>query len=157
MRTRPHAWLGGLLLGALAANSPSAEEPRPVFQRDILPIFEARCLHCHGAKRRDAKLDMRSVDSLLTGGVSGPAIMPGNAQKSLLIELLHYNEMPPKKERSRVTKAEKELLRKWINQMPAAAKSAALSPARPVFSLPQDARRLGSQPSHLNSAQPACL
>ena len=162
MRIRPHALLGILLLGALAAGSAGADEPRgagPDFQRDVVPIFEARCLHCHGAKRRDGKLDMRSVDSLLAGGVSGPAIKPGNAQKSLLIELLHYNEMPPKKERSRVTKAELELLRKWINQLPpaAASKRTAFNAPRAGFPLPRAGQEIGSQPSHLNSAQPACL
>jgi len=61
---------------------------------------------------------MRTLEALLAGGVSGPALKPGNAQKSLLIELLHYNEMPPKKETPRVTKGEITLLRNWINAMP---------------------------------------
>lgn len=128
MRNRLHAVLGGLLLGGLAAGNASADEkrdPAPDFQRDVLPIFEAKCLRCHGEKKRDGKLDMRTLDALLKGGVTSPAIKPGNAQKSLLIELVHYNEMPPKKETSRVTKEELELLRKWINAMPV---SAATSP-----------------------------
>ena len=109
------------MLCALAAGSTGADnkpDATPDFKRDVLPVFEAKCLRCHGAKKRDAKLDMRTLDALLTGGVSGPAIKPGNAQKSLLIELLHYNEMPPKKESPRVTKEELGLLRKWINTMP---------------------------------------
>ena len=128
MRNRLHAVLGGLLLGGMATGDASADEKRdaaPDFQRDVLPIFEAKCLRCHGEKKRDGKLDMRTLDALLKGGVTSPAIKPGNAQKSLLIELVHYNEMPPKKETPRVTKEELELLRKWINAMPA---SAATSP-----------------------------
>ncbi|MSU44332.1 MAG: hypothetical protein EXS22_09925, partial [Pedosphaera sp.] len=69
----------------------------------------------------------RSLDSMLTGGESGPAFKPGNAEKSLLIELIHFNEMPPKKETPRVTKEELELLRKWINALPAPS---AIPPAR---------------------------
>lgn len=121
MRLRLHAVLGGLLFGVAVAGSAWAEDKRdavPDFQRDVLPIFEAKCLRCHGAKRRDGKLDMRTLEAMLAGGVSGPAFKPGNAQKSLLIELLHYNEMPPKKEPPRVTKEELELLRRWINAMP---------------------------------------
>lgn len=121
MRPLPHAVLGALLFGSLVAgNIPAADKPYavPDFERDVLPIFEAKCLRCHGAKKRDAKLDMRTMDALLKGGVTSPAIRPGNAQKSLLIELLHYNEMPPKKETPRVTKEELALLRKWINAMP---------------------------------------
>jgi len=105
----------------LATASVGADDKReavPDFQRDVLPIFEAKCIRCHGAKKRDGKLDMRTLEALLAGGVSGPALKPGNAQKSLLIELLHYNEMPPKKETPRVTKEEITLLRNWINAMP---------------------------------------
>lgn len=116
-----HTWLVGLVTCGLAAANAEANDKReagPDFQRDVLPIFEAKCLRCHGAKRRDGKLDMRTVEAMLAGGVSGPALKPGNAQKSLLIELLHYNEMPPKKETPRVTKEEITLLRNWINAMP---------------------------------------
>jgi hypothetical protein len=121
MQLRPHVWLGALLVCGLATASVGADDKRtavPDFQRDVLPIFEAKCLRCHGAKKRDGKLDMRTLEALLAGGVSGPALKPGNAQKSLLIELLHYNEMPPKKETPRVTKGEITLLRNWINAMP---------------------------------------
>lgn len=120
MRPRLQAVLGGLLL-CVAAATPAPAAEKPDFQRDVLPIFEAKCLRCHGEKKRDGKLDMRTLDALLKGGVTSPAIKPGNAQKSLLIELLHYNEMPPKKETPRVTKEELELLRKWINAMPASS------------------------------------
>lgn len=109
----------GLLLWTVAS-FPARSAERPDFRREVLPIFETKCLRCHGEKKQDAKLDMRTVDALLTGGVTGPAIKPGNAQKSLLIELLHYNEMPPKREKSRVTKEELALLRRWIDMMPAA-------------------------------------
>jgi hypothetical protein len=119
MRLRLQVVFGGLLICILGAGRTSAAE-KPDFQRDVLPLFEAKCLRCHGEKKKDAKLDMRTVDTLLLGGVTGPAIKPGNAQKSLLIELLHYNEMPPKKEKSRVTKEELALLRRWIDAMPAA-------------------------------------
>lgn len=108
----------GLLLGGLAEVNAVAEAP-PDFQRDVLPIFESKCLHCHGAKRRGGKLDMRTLQALLEGGDTGPAIKPGNAKKSLLIELIHYKEMPPKKEKNFVTPAELELLRRWIDAMPA--------------------------------------
>ena len=110
-------FVGLLLCGA--ASLPVRAAEKPDFQRDVLPIFETKCLRCHGEKKKDAKLDMRTVDALLAGGVTGPAIKAGSAQKSLLIELLHYNEMPPKKEKSRVTKDELALLRRWIDAMPA--------------------------------------
>ena len=117
MRLRILGVLGGLLL-CFAGVEEGAAADKLQFQRDVLPIFETKCLRCHGEKKRDGKLDLRTVDAMLKGGVTSPVIQPGNAQKSLLIELLHYNEMPPKKENPRVTKEELELLRKWINAMP---------------------------------------
>ncbi len=111
----------GLLLSSLAEATARAEDkpqPAPDFQKDVLPVFEEKCIRCHGAKRRDGKLDMRTLAALLEGGVTGPAIKPGNAKKSLLIELIHYKEMPPKKKRPFITPTELEMLRHWINSMP---------------------------------------
>ncbi|MFN0075222.1 MAG: c-type cytochrome domain-containing protein [Prosthecobacter sp.] len=121
MRMLLQVFLGGLLLGSLAAERARADDKQasaPDFKRDVLPIFEEKCLRCHGEKRRGGKLDMRTLEALLTGGDTGPAIKPGNAKKSLLIELIHYKEMPPKKEKNFVTPAELELLRRWIDAMP---------------------------------------
>ncbi|MFC5455507.1 c-type cytochrome domain-containing protein [Prosthecobacter fluviatilis] len=104
----------GLLLGSLAG---AADVPAPDFKKDILPVFEEKCIRCHGAKRRGGRLDMRTLSALLEGGDTGPALKPGNAKKSLLIELIHYKEMPPKKEGPFITPAELEMLRRWIDTM----------------------------------------
>ena len=109
------------LLCVLAAGYACADEKAgevPDFKKDVQPILEAKCIRCHGEKRRDGKLDLRTVESMLTGGVTGPALQPGNSKKSLLIELIHFNEMPPKKQTPRIEKEELELLRKWIDAMP---------------------------------------
>lgn len=115
MRTFLPLLFSGLLLGSLAEDKPQAA---PDFQKDVLPVFEEKCIRCHGAKRRDGKLDMRTLEALHEGGVTGPAIKPGNAKKSLLIELIHYKEMPPKKKGPFITSTELEMLRLWINTMP---------------------------------------
>ena len=123
MLIRRRAFLCGVVISGLAAGGAWADgtsDIAPDFQKDVLPIFDAKCIRCHGGKRRGGKLDMRTMDSLITGGESGPAIKKGNARKSLLIELIHYKEMPPKKERPTVTQGELELLRKWIDAMPMA-------------------------------------
>ena len=121
MRRFLSIFLGGLLISSLAGENAWADDKpasAPDFQEDVLPIFEEKCLRCHGTKRRGGKLDMRTLEAMLEGGDTGPAIKPGNAKKSLLIELIHYKEMPPKKEKNFVTPAELELLRRWIDSMP---------------------------------------
>ena len=112
---------GLLLLSSLAGvNARAEDKPQaaPDFQKDVLPVFEEKCIRCHGAKHRGGKLDMRTLEALLGGGDTGPALKPGNAKKSLLIELIHYKEMPPKKKGPFITPTELELLRHWINSMP---------------------------------------
>ena len=98
-----------------AAPDPPA---RVEFKRDVLPILEAKCIACHGAKRRDGKLDLRTRAAMLKGGNTGAAIEPGKPDKSLLIELIHFNEMPPKKSKLKVTPAELRLLKAWIEAGP---------------------------------------
>lgn len=61
---------------------------------------------------------MRTLEALLMGGDTGPAIKPGDANKSLLIELIFHKEMPPKKEKAVVTSHEFEVLCRWIDSMP---------------------------------------
>lgn len=87
----------------------------PAFEKDVLPILEAKCNRCHGGRSRGGQLDLRTLNALMKGGVTGPAVKRGDSKKSLMIELMHYNEMPPKKEKQRVTKEELDLMRKWVD------------------------------------------
>jgi len=111
--------LGALLLcSGVAGAGESPDKPKaPDYVKQVKPLFAAKCIGCHGAKQGGGKLDMRTLSAMLTGGATGPAFVPGDAKKSLLIELIHYNEMPPKKKQPRVTRSELEMLRAWINHM----------------------------------------
>jgi hypothetical protein len=75
------------------------------FEKKIRPVLVEHCSSCH-SKDAQAKKKLRGgllVDSraaLLKGGDSGPAVVPGKAQESLLIKALQYSDeirMPPKK------------------------------------------------------------
>jgi uncharacterized membrane protein len=113
-----------LLAGLLATWLPSASRPQlfateddsPAvdFRRDIRPILEKKCFRCHDAKKKDGGLDMTSRAGLLQGGSSGAAIVPGNVEKSLMMELIEFEEMPPRKEKQPVTKEEFAKLAAWI-------------------------------------------
>lgn len=83
------------------------------FDKEIRPIFQSRCLNCHGAATQKASLDMRSKAAMLRGGETGPAIVPGSAEKSLLWEKISGDEMPPGKEK--LNDAEKKLVRAWLD------------------------------------------
>lgn len=99
------------------SSTPAAEPAKPTagdFNRDVLPILKAKCIDCHGATKKDGKLDLRTRAAMLKGGNTGAAIEPGKPDKSLLIELIHFNEMPPKKSKARVTADELKQLKAWI-------------------------------------------
>lgn len=68
-----------------------------VTQHDVLPILLRRCIVCHGLRRQEGGLDLRTRSSLLKGGQSGPAIVPGKPAESLLVKRISADQMPPKK------------------------------------------------------------
>ena len=91
-----------------------------VTSHDVLaPILHVRCLICHGRRTQEAGLDLRTRASILKGGKSGPAMVPGKPEESLLLQRIQAEEMPPPKDFSRycvrpVTSPELEKLRRWI-------------------------------------------
>jgi len=58
------------------------------FGKHILPILRAHCTTCHAAGDSPAKLDLSGSDGFRKGGVSGPLVVPGDPQRSLLLRRL---------------------------------------------------------------------
>ena len=92
---------------------------RPITQHDVLPIVLLRCTTCHGPRRQDGNLDLRTRESMLKGGESGPAIVPGDADASLMIQRIESDACPPtelllKFFVRRPTSSEVDVLRNWI-------------------------------------------
>src|SRR6266567_2828714 len=101
-----------------AAQLPPAVK-RPVnFSKEIKPIFEASCIKCHGRGRVKGGFRLDTRETLLKGGDSGPAIVPGKSAESLLIALVQglepENVMPQKG--SKLTPDQIGVLRGWIDQ-----------------------------------------
>lgn len=95
--------LGGLI--SLCGTMTHAAEPQPsrealdFFERRIRPVLVEHCYRCHAedAKIVRAGLVVDSRVGLIAGGESGPAIVPGKPDESLLMEALRFEsyEMPP--------------------------------------------------------------
>ncbi|YCM42536.1 PSD1 and planctomycete cytochrome C domain-containing protein [Verrucomicrobiaceae bacterium 227] len=106
-----------LLAGTVPA---SADEAAGLefFETHIRPLFVEHCHQCHSAdaKKLKANLYLDSRAGWETGGVSGPAIVPGDPEQSLLIHAVsHTNDdlkMPPK---TRLSELEIGKLKTWIN------------------------------------------
>src|SRR5947209_2490664 len=60
----------------------------------IRPLFEKNCLACHGPKMKQSGLDLSTRESLLRGGDSGPAVVPGNPDASQLYKLVSHQKEP---------------------------------------------------------------
>jgi hypothetical protein len=95
------------------------------FEKQILPILEAKCLDCHSApkmvdgKMKKPKADLRldAAWAMLQGAESGPSLVPGNLAKSYMYEVVTLPQdddmfMPPKGDA--LTAAEVQLLKEWI-------------------------------------------
>ena len=68
-----------------------------VTQHDVIPRLLLRCTVCHGGRRREGELDLRTKASMLQGGKSGAAIVPVAPEESLLLRRIHGGEMPPRR------------------------------------------------------------
>src|SRR5439155_15693853 len=53
------------------------------------------CTTCHGGRRREAGLDLRTRAAMLKGGKSGPALVPGHPEQSLVLKKVRAGKMPP--------------------------------------------------------------
>ena len=83
-----------------------AEEPSAAgiqfFESKIRPVLVERCYKCHSAESEKLKGGLRvdTRDALLKGGTTGPAVVPGDLEKSLLVKAIRYTDdemlMPPK-------------------------------------------------------------
>jgi cytochrome c553 len=102
-----------------ATFSADAAAEAAVSQHDVIPILLRRCTVCHGPRQREAGLDLRSKASMLHGGKSGPAMVLGKPDDSLLIQKVRSGEMPPRRRLIEVSikpiePAEIGVLAKWI-------------------------------------------
>lgn len=126
MPTRLHLSL--LLLTALAA--PVFAAPATVdavaekdaqratlqfFENEVRPLLVKRCYECHGEKKQKGSLRVDNIAYLTKGGDSGPALVAGDPDKSLIIEAVRYHNedvaMPPKE---KLADKEIAVLEKWV-------------------------------------------
>jgi hypothetical protein len=95
------ALLLALGLQAQEQAPPVDKEGVAFFEAKIRPVLVEKCYSCHSAEAKKIKgeLVVDSREGLLKGGEAGPAVVPGDLEKSLLIQALRYKDelkMPPK-------------------------------------------------------------
>src|SRR5687767_5386853 len=98
---RASAFALGLFASTASASSPEAAGVE-FFEKHVRPVFVEHCHQCHSADAEKVKggLLLDTKDGLLKGGDSGPALLSGEPDKSLIIKAVRYTDenlqMPPK-------------------------------------------------------------
>jgi hypothetical protein len=105
-------------LAVLLLTSPvQAGGNQPVFGRtgEVMQLLEARCMRCHDQGKGRGGLVLATRERLLRGGDSGPAVVPGDPAKSLLVQLVgRTDESAMPQNGAKLTAAQKALLESWI-------------------------------------------
>ena len=88
------------------------------FAHEVFPILKSQCSKCHGGDEREGGFSLNSRETLLAGSDSGPAVMIGNAEVSMLYDVITTSDpsrrMPPEGEPLSETQIKK--IAQWINQ-----------------------------------------
>ena len=92
----------GIGLSLAACEGIRADEvDEAFFEKKIRPVLAETCFRCHGGQKTSGKLRIDSAEALTKGGESGPALVPGNPDESLLLKAIRREEgvsaMPPDK------------------------------------------------------------
>src|SRR5437867_3306904 len=62
------------------------------FEKEILPILKSNCLACHNQTTTKGELVLETPQTILKGGESGPVIVPGKSDGSLLLKLAAHQQ-----------------------------------------------------------------
>jgi len=111
----------GLALFACLGPSVCADDVVPdgaaleFFEKNVRPILVKHCYECHAAGEVNGGLRLDSRAGVMTGGDTGPSLVAGEPDQSLLIEAVRYKnrdlQMPPQKA---LTTAQIGVLEKWV-------------------------------------------
>lgn len=84
------------------------------FTNQVLPIFQTYCVECHGGRLTRQGLTMTTYNDLMAGSFDGAVVFPGNANDSLVVQLIAAGEMPERGPAP--SSAELQIIIDWINQ-----------------------------------------
>jgi cytochrome c553 len=149
------------MIGLLFALLQEASDPRGLefFEKKVRPVLVARCYECHGkdAKKLKGGLLLDSREGALKGGDTGPAVVPGDLAKSLLIKAVRWTDeelqMPPKERLSPEVVADLEA---WVKMgAPDPRAGGPVRPAKKVGMSVEEGRKFWAYRPLENPAPPA--
>jgi mono/diheme cytochrome c family protein len=94
-----------------------AAEAVPTYAQ-VHAVFAKHCVSCHNARDEEGELVLESYATLMKGGETGPAVVPGKADQSLLVRLIRHEKkpyMPPPKKAPKLSDAEIAIVKAWVD------------------------------------------
>src|SRR5262245_53001864 len=111
------ALIGALSICTALCAAPVAVDPDRFFHSDVKPLLNTRCISCHGPDKAEGGLRLDYRERVLKGGDSGPALVPGKPEKSLLLMAIKRThkilEMPPKE---KLSGRDIDVIERWIRE-----------------------------------------
>lgn len=98
--------------------SDSSTATLTAFDRSIKPIFESRCVACHGPKKTKGGLQLHTLAALMKGGDGGAVVIPGDAASSELIRRIRLpkndDDLMPPPAKPQLTLEQIEAIEAWV-------------------------------------------
>jgi mono/diheme cytochrome c family protein len=89
-----------------------------LFRNKIRPLLIEQCAECHGQKRSEGGLNLLTRKGLLAGGETEPVVVPGQADKSLLVRLIEHQDAPEMPfDRPQLPQESLKAIRDWIDNL----------------------------------------
>ncbi|MCA8995862.1 MAG: DUF1549 domain-containing protein [Planctomycetaceae bacterium] len=92
-----------------------AEDEAQFFEAQVAPLLRTHCIDCHGPDTQESELRLDDYGAMLRGGEIGPAVVPGQVDRSLLVTAVGYKDevlqMPPD---GKLPAEAIEVFRKWV-------------------------------------------
>jgi mono/diheme cytochrome c family protein len=111
----PLCLCGSILLLGIAAQARAEGTPN---YAQVHAVFAKHCVSCHNAKDEEGELVLESYAALMKGGETGPAVVPGKGDESLLLKLIRHEKkpyMPPPKKGPKLSDAEIAVVKAWVD------------------------------------------
>lgn len=111
--------------GETPADEPAGENEAPVDAaedagtkavtwKEVNKVLSRRCGNCHRTGNAKAGFDASSRDAIIQGGRTGPAVVPGNPEESLLYKLVSHTEEPAMPPQGKLGDKDIQLIADWI-------------------------------------------
>lgn len=103
-----------IIVGLLVLTGSTPAKADPFFRTSVAPIFEQNCIRCHRGSNAKGGLDLTQRKGLVRGGDSGPTIVAGSPDDSLLLFYVSGEDPEMPKNGDPLRPEQVAALRQWI-------------------------------------------